>query len=203
MKRKKKVSFICEIFLIIVSSYGCTPSVIPTLKSLPSLASSSSPISTNTAIPTKIIAASATSKPEYWRISDVISIDDLSELTGYADYEYMEPDYNNATGGEPAGVFWSKFTATVRVEFRAHKKGGLEKLEDYRTAAMPGSVVWLESPLWDSGCFYYLDEWTAEIVAVHADNCYFISFVPSAYPDFDDTTLGIALMEMFIKKSEQ
>ncbi len=186
-----------------VTLNGCMSPVVPSAGSLPSSTFTFTPPSTITPVSTKEILPTTTRKPEGWRISDVITIKDLSTLTGYADYEYLEPDYNNAPEGEPAGVFWSKFTATVRVEFRAHKKGGLEKLEDYRTAAMPGSVVWLESPGWDSGCFYYLDEWTAEIVAVQADTCYFVSFVPSAYPNFEDTTLGIALMELFITKSER
>lgn len=128
-------------------------------------------------------------------------IEKVSEVTGYTDYQYLTPDYDDPYGGEPAGVFWSVFSAMLQIEFRAHTQGGMEKLEDYRTAAMPGSVTWLESPLWDTGCFYYLDEWIAEISVVRGETCYFISFVPTAYPEFEPIDLATKLMEMFIKNS--
>lgn len=132
----------------------------------------------------------------------MVTTSELADLTGYADYQYLLPEYDDPEGGEPAGIFWNVFTATVQIEFRAHRYGGLEKLEDYRTAAVPGSLVWLESPLWDTGCFYWLDEWTAEIVAVRKDACYFISFVPSAYPDFTAVDLAEKLMRMFIQNQD-
>lgn len=161
---------------------------------------SSTPTSTIASVPSQTVNPTKQKISEGWGILDVITINDLSKLTGYTDYEYLEPEYNNVRNGEPAGIFWSRYTATVQIEFRAHLRGGLEKLENYRTAAMPGSVVWLESPLWETGCFYYLDEWTAEIVIARGNGCYFVSFVPSAYPSFNDVKLGSELMEMFITK---
>lgn len=136
------------------------------------------------------------------RISDVISTGSLSEITGYTDYQYIEPDYNNPENGEPAGNFWSVYTAMVEIRFRAHARGGVEKLEDYRTAANPGSLVWVESPLWDSGCYYMIGEYDADFVVVRGDVCYYVGFVPSGYPQFDPLELGKSLMTMFIKNSD-
>ncbi len=136
------------------------------------------------------------------RISDVISIDSLAEITGYTDYQYIEPDYNNPEDGEPAGNFWSVYTARVEIRFRMHTRGGVEKLEDYRTAANPGSLVWVESPLWDSGCYYMIGEYDADFVVARGDECYYVGFVPSAYPQFDPLELGKSLMTMFIKNSD-
>jgi hypothetical protein len=136
------------------------------------------------------------------RISDVVTIDDLSAITGYTDYQYLEPEYNHPENGEPAGNFWSVYTATVEIRFRAHARGGMEKLEDYRTAANPGSLVWVESPLWDSGCYYMIGEYDADFVVTRGDECFYIGFIPSAYPQFDPVELGRSLMTMFIQNSD-
>lgn len=189
------------IFMIFCfSTAGCASSPI-TMTPLPSVTetpASQPSVQPSTETPTGTTVQSSVSTVG-WGISDVISIDQLSRVTGYTDYQYLTPDYDDPESGEPAGTFWSVYSAMLQIEFHAHTRNGLEELEDYRTAAYPGSLVWLESHLWDTGCFYQLDEWTSEIVAVKGDVCYQIAFVPSAYPQFSAEELGIKLMELFIQ----
>lgn len=185
--RLLRAAFPVMILLSACGSVTATPAAVST----PILAAASPTPFTPTAEPARAM-----------RISDVISTSDLSEITGYTDYQYIEPDYNNPDNGEPAGNFWSVYTAMVEIRFRAHSRGGVEKLEDYRTAANPGSLVWVESPLWDSGCYYMIGEYDADFVVVRGDECYYVGFVPSAYPQFDPLELGRSLMTMFINNSD-
>ena len=136
-------------------------------------------------------------------IADVVTIDELAGITGYTDYQYLEPEYSDPENGNPAGNFWSVYTAMVEIRFRAHARGGVEKLEDYRTAANPGSLVWVESPLWDSGCYYMIGEYDADFVVTRGDVGYYVGFVPSAYPQFDPVELGKSLITMFIQNSDK
>jgi len=193
-----KIKFVVTYFIlpILIGLTGCANPPVTTLPVVTSI-----PTPTPQPDPTDI-----TEKPEpviYWHISDVVSTEDLTTITGYSDYQYIDSDYDDAEHGEPAGQFWSVYTATVEIKFRAHLYGGTEKLEDYRTAANPGSLVWVESPLWDSGCYYRIGEWDADFVVVRGDACYYIGFVPSAYPEFDPVDLGKSLMTMFVENSNK
>ncbi len=191
------------IFIILcLTNAGCAPSPMNMTPTSPGMETPASRPSAPPSTETPTLSIQSSPPTAGWRISDVISISQLTEVTGYTDYQYLTPAYDDPEGGEPAGTFWSVYSATLQIEFHAHTRNGLEKLEDYRTAAFPGSLVWLESSLWDTGCFYQLDEWTSEIVAVRGDVCYQIAFVPSAYPRFGAEELGIKLMELFIQNHQ-
>lgn len=127
------------------------------------------------------------------RIDYVVDKEDLKAITGASDYQYIELE-----GDVIGGSFWSDTSAMLTIEFRIHLGGGMDLLEDYRTAANPQSRVWLESPMWDTAIYYEIGDWDAEIVALRGEDCYAVCFVPSAYSAWSAPELGAALMELLI-----
>ncbi len=195
---KIRINLLCAAFPVMLFATGCSsvtasPVVEPT--GTPAVVAQAA--STLTAVPFTV------EPNRSMRIADIVTISELSDITGYTDYQYLEPEYSDPENGDPAGNFWSVYTAMVEIRFRTHASGGVEKLEDYRTAANPGSLVWVESPLWDSGCYYMIGEYDADFVVTRGDVCYYIGFVPSAYPQFDPVELGKSLMTMFIENSDK
>ncbi len=138
-------------------------------------------------------APESSGKPGDDGIDSVISIKQLGAIMGVNNYQYSDLD-EDCIGGR----FWSVTSAMLTIEFRIHPDGGMDLLEDYRTVAKPESRVWLESPWWDSGIYYEIDDWTAEIVAVYGGACYGVTFVPSMYTEWGAPELGTALMELLI-----
>ncbi|NMB58098.1 MAG: hypothetical protein GYA12_02940, partial [Chloroflexi bacterium] len=45
-------------------------------------------------------------------------------------------------------------------------------------------------------------EYDADFVVTRGDECFYIGFIPSAYPQFDPVELGRSLMTMFIQNSD-
>ena len=126
-------------------------------------------------------------------IEYVVDTEELKAITGVSAYQYTERE-----GDFISGSFWSDVSAMLTIEFRIYPEGGMDLLEDYRTAANPQSRVWLESPIWDTAIYYEIGDWDAETVALCGESCYVVSFVPSAYPAWNAPELGTALMELLI-----
>lgn len=127
-------------------------------------------------------------------VDSVVDIEKLAAITGVDNYQYTELEEADTIGGE----FWSVTSAMFSIEFRIHPGAGMDLFEDYRTAANPDSRVWPESDLWDTCIYYEIGEYDGEIVAMVGEDCYAVSFVPSAYLQKDPVELGVELMELLI-----
>lgn len=120
----------------------------------------------------------------------------LTAITNIDNYQNEELDDDTI-----GFYFWTETSAMLTIEFLLHPEGGMDLLEDYRTAANPESRVWLESPSWDTAIYYVIGDWDAETVAVVGEKCYLVRFVPSAYPTWDASELGAELLELFVASS--
>ena len=126
--------------------------------------------------------------------ANIIDIEKFQELVGVYNYKSTELDEVDTVGER----LWTETSAMLTVTFRIHPGGGTNMLEDYRTAANPGSRVWVDSSLWDAGIYYEIGEWDADFVVVRGEDCYAVSFVPEAHPGWNPVELGQALMELLL-----
>lgn len=128
-------------------------------------------------------------------VNHLVNLAELSNITGIDNYKYAEIEPGDNFIGER---YWTEISAMLTIEFYIHDDGGMDLLEDYRTAANPQSQAWLESPNWETAVYYEIGDYHAEILALADDDCYAISFVPSAYPQWQARELAAALMELLI-----
>lgn len=181
--------------LLIMLSLSCcalpAPEEISTSTPAPETAASNAPS------PTPDPAASAAPRQTgKTGIDTMIDIEELKAVTGASGYQYADLE-EDCIGGS----FWSVTSAMLTIEFRIHPGGGMDLFEDYRTAANPQSRVWLESPLWDTGIYYEIDDWDADAVALYGGDCYAVSFIPSAYDHWSAPELGMALLELLVSSA--
>lgn len=184
------------VLLIMLSLSGCA---------LPATEEISAPVAAPEAKPAASEASSSTPEPSAAAaprqtgkagMDGIIAVAQLKAITGVSNYQYVDLDEESI-----GGCFWSVTSAMLTIEFRIHPGGGMDLFEDYRTAANPQSRVWLESPLWDTGIYYEIGDWDADAVALHGEDCYAVSFIPSAYDQWSAPELGAALLELLVSSA--
>ena len=137
--------------------------------------------------------------PDGWTMDQAISVSEIEALVGDTGYSYFPEAASDAPKGNPAGAFVQKNANGKRkLTIFAFVSGKEAKYSFFKDYFVEGSLLELESELWDKALVGDLKDGSAAIVALRGDLCFRITWFPEAYPQRDKKDFGADLARLLI-----